>query len=357
MADLIIKPATGDGNKLILQDKDGDAVLTTADTGASLTNINALTATTATVSNLTVTTGITQPVIVSGGNATYTFGSYTVHAFTSDGVFSIQGGTKVCDILMVGGGGSGGSHHGAPGGAGGLLYGQLTLRGTFNCLIGAGGIQQGSWNIRGYEGGRTEIPEIGAVALGGGSGAGYDDDGADGGSGGGSMGNGSRTNRAGYGLQSDSASTQRQDWGERGDWVVVAGTGGLTGYGNDGGNGVHSGTYPSGGGGGAGAAGGAPTGSGGNTDAGVGGAGKDYSGVFGTTYGQSGWFAGGGGGATYSGGNAGAGGQGGGAAGTNNGQATPTPALANSGGGGGAHDRPNRGGQGGSGIILIRYAT
>ena len=65
MADLIIKPATGDGNKLILQDKDGDAELSTADTGASLTNINALTATTATVSNLTVTTGITQPVIVS----------------------------------------------------------------------------------------------------------------------------------------------------------------------------------------------------------------------------------------------------------------------------------------------------
>ena len=31
MADLIIKPATGVGNKLILQDKDGDAVLTTAD--------------------------------------------------------------------------------------------------------------------------------------------------------------------------------------------------------------------------------------------------------------------------------------------------------------------------------------
>ena len=38
MADLIIKPATGDGNKLILQDKAGGAVLTTADSGATLSN-------------------------------------------------------------------------------------------------------------------------------------------------------------------------------------------------------------------------------------------------------------------------------------------------------------------------------
>ena len=36
MADLIIKPATGDGNKLILQDKAGGAVLTTADSGATV---------------------------------------------------------------------------------------------------------------------------------------------------------------------------------------------------------------------------------------------------------------------------------------------------------------------------------
>ena len=38
MADLIIKPATGDGNKLILQDKAGGAVLTTADSGATIAN-------------------------------------------------------------------------------------------------------------------------------------------------------------------------------------------------------------------------------------------------------------------------------------------------------------------------------
>jgi hypothetical protein len=38
MADLIIKTATGDGNKLILQDKAGGAVLTTADSGATIAN-------------------------------------------------------------------------------------------------------------------------------------------------------------------------------------------------------------------------------------------------------------------------------------------------------------------------------
>ena len=38
MADLIIKPATGDGNKLILQDKAGGAVMTTADSGATIAN-------------------------------------------------------------------------------------------------------------------------------------------------------------------------------------------------------------------------------------------------------------------------------------------------------------------------------
>jgi hypothetical protein len=33
MPDLVIKPATGDGNKLILQDKAGGAVFTTANSG------------------------------------------------------------------------------------------------------------------------------------------------------------------------------------------------------------------------------------------------------------------------------------------------------------------------------------
>jgi len=39
MADLLIKPEAGSGNKLILQDQAGNAILTTADSGAALNNV------------------------------------------------------------------------------------------------------------------------------------------------------------------------------------------------------------------------------------------------------------------------------------------------------------------------------
>ena len=39
MADLIIKPAAGAGNKLILQDQGGGVVLTTTDTGVTMQGI------------------------------------------------------------------------------------------------------------------------------------------------------------------------------------------------------------------------------------------------------------------------------------------------------------------------------
>jgi len=41
MADLIIKPEATSGNKLILKDQAGGAVLTTADSGVEITNISA----------------------------------------------------------------------------------------------------------------------------------------------------------------------------------------------------------------------------------------------------------------------------------------------------------------------------
>ena len=41
MPDLTIKPNVGAGNKLIIQDQSGAAVLTTADSGAEITNISA----------------------------------------------------------------------------------------------------------------------------------------------------------------------------------------------------------------------------------------------------------------------------------------------------------------------------
>ena len=58
MADLIIKPATGDGNKLILQDKAGGAVLTTADSGATIANV-----TIPAITGDTTTTGHFSPTV------------------------------------------------------------------------------------------------------------------------------------------------------------------------------------------------------------------------------------------------------------------------------------------------------
>ena len=52
MADLIIKPATGDGNKLIIQDKGGTARITTGDAGV---DIPAVTGNFAAGGNVTVT--------------------------------------------------------------------------------------------------------------------------------------------------------------------------------------------------------------------------------------------------------------------------------------------------------------
>ena len=41
MPDLTIKPNSGSGNKVIIQDQAGGAVMTTADSGAAITNISA----------------------------------------------------------------------------------------------------------------------------------------------------------------------------------------------------------------------------------------------------------------------------------------------------------------------------
>ena len=56
MANLIIKPNSATGDKLIIQDRDGGAVLTTADSGATIANS---TLTTPTLTNPKITPGTT----------------------------------------------------------------------------------------------------------------------------------------------------------------------------------------------------------------------------------------------------------------------------------------------------------
>jgi len=260
----------------------------------------------------------------SGGTET-TFSGYTIHAFTSSGTFTPTVAGLV-DILVVGGGG--GSNDGrfnnegswdGGGGAGGLRYvtSHPVTAQAYTITVGAGG-------SLGANGGDSS--GLGITSLGGGYGGESDLAGAAGGSGGGGGG--------------DSA---------------TSGGAGTSGQGNAGGPGTDPGGDPyyeqGGGGGGAGEAG--------NTDGlGFGGDGQDYSTIFGTTYGESGWFAGGGaGGSGTDGSGINDGGQGGGGNSGVGYNATGSAGVAgatNTGGGGGGGRYSKAGG---SGIVLIRYGT
>ena len=83
MADLIIKPATGDGNKLILQDKAGGAVLTTADSGATIANSTLNSPTLVTPALGTPASGVVTnlsgvlPAGVTGGSGLTALGTVT----------------------------------------------------------------------------------------------------------------------------------------------------------------------------------------------------------------------------------------------------------------------------------------
>ena len=304
------------------------------------------------------------------GGATSSFTSlgteYRVHAFTTVGstnfVINSAGTTGLMDVLVVAGGGGGGAHVPGGGGAGGLVYrpNKTVTAGTYPIVVGVGGT--GSFNPGGYGGQPNataggDSTALGLTAKGGGWGISWFEDtrSGSGGSGGGREGrNGSR------GLATQTAQ---------------AGESGTYGFGNDGGNGRQpswgNDPYPGSGGGGAGGPG---------TDqpniqtCGDGGPGRYYGNVFGTSFGEGGWFAGGGGGGSWgftSGGrgNGGIGGGGDGDSPTGNGSGpsargagnTPTgeSGSANTGGGGGGAGKTggeaSRGGNGGSGIVLIRY--
>lgn len=272
------------------------------------------------------------------GGTTYDFASYRVHAFTSSGTFEVTAGQGSVDVLIVGGGGAGGENNGGGGGAGGLIYrpGVVVTPGQYTVTVGAGNTNsQRNLGSAGTPGGRSytttyaggSSSAFGLTALGGGNGGGDDYDGAQGGSGGGGADN--PTRYGGTGLQPSRS-----------------GDSGTYGYGNRGGNTNNVNNSGGCGGGGANAAGA-------DGSASAGGAGKDMSGEFGTTYGQSGYFAGGGGGGTHPGFTSGtrAGGIGGGGVGSS----SPGAGQANTGGGGGGKTDGGKGANGGSGIVLIRY--
>ena len=252
--------------------------------------------------------------ITIGGTMTYADG-YRLHTFKSSDTLANTNNTNV-EILVVAGGGGGAAMTGGGGGAGGLIYNSsfAVTNQNYSVSVGLGGSGQvGTANPGNGADGQSSI--FGSLIAIGGGGAGTNSGvGRSGGSGG-----GAGHNNTPGGL-------------------------GTSGQGNNGSGGVTSApNYGAGGGGGAGAVGGTPT----NYAGGNGGVGLAYS-----ISGSSQYYAGGGGGGTYMGGTYGLGGSGGG------GNAPAGNATPNTGGGGGGQiNNLANAGNGGSGIVILRYSS
>jgi uncharacterized coiled-coil protein SlyX len=327
------------------------------------------------------------PGFASGGDDIYDVDGYRNHVFTNSGTFTVPGKNIHADVLVVGGGGGGGQDNAGGGGAGGLIFkpghtfagrGASGGRdGYYVITIGSGGIGNKDQNSTVATAGNdtvirpgrdptgqsvsydTDYPAAIFIAKGGGPGdesADIRPTSMDGGSGGGGQ------NSEGKGAP-HTGGTQTQ--------TAQSGDSGTYGYGNNGGTGVDDG---GGGGGGAGAAGqdgdvlfDGAGGNGGNGLSAVNG--YDFAEIFGTRYGEvvdeDVYFAGGGAGgnrnniySSYASGGRGGGGSSGGTPQTNENGLPGT-------GGGGAGSLwsttgPNYqynlyGGDGGSGIVIIRY--
>lgn len=231
-------------------------------------------------------------------------------------------------LIVAGGGGGSGWGDGVGGGAGGVLTGSTTFpRGDYSVVVGAGGSAGGpSSATRGSNGSNSSLGDLTAIG-GGGGGSKNTNDGLSGGCGGG-----------GYG-----------------DNVAPSGVGGsgTVGQGFAGGDGTHY--YRGGGGGGAGGVGQA------GSELVVDGLARANGGVGRTSIieGISKYYGGGGGSGGCCDRGTGTGGLGGGGDGGNQ-NIDGTPGTTNTGGGGGGggsyFNRPTVGGNGASGIVVIRYA-
>lgn len=324
-------------------------------------------------------------ISATGGTITEA-GGFRYHAFTTVGTssFVVTGDGFVEVLVVAGGGGGGGSYGGGGGGgAGGLVYhsAKAVTSQSYTVVVGAGGVggtvHDGSYGSsdsanHGRQGGNSQFGDIIAQGGGGGNMSFYSPSNfKNGGSGGGG------------GDFYQGVSNHQQIGGT----ATQGNSGGGLGYGNPGGSrgsggptanedGGHAQPHEGAGGGGA---GGVSTGGNSNTPS-NGGIGRQYS-QFAAWGSPAGWFAGGGGGGTHYGGGGiggdrtnppGTGGAfGGGGRGTNEyGQnfslaILGTVGVANTGGGGGGGSKYHNGGtpgsiqnapNGGSGIVLVRYA-
>lgn len=276
----------------------------------------------------------TTPVIApkaAGGNIIDYDGTYWIHTFLTSGAFVPAIGLT-CDYLVVAGGGGGGNTYGGGGGAGGFRTATaqtVTSSTSYTVTVGAGGAGAGGTSAQRGDTGSNSIFSTTTSSGGGGGGGNASPSttaGANGGSGGGGAGTGT-PNVGGS--------------GNAGSYSPVEGKAG----GNANGSPPY---YGSGGGGGASADGAAGT----STTGGNGGAGTSNS-----FSGSAVTYAGGGGSSGYNDtGTPGTGGAGGGGnAATSSLQAVAGTANTGGGGGGGGNTGRVVGGNGGSGIVIIRY--
>jgi len=262
-----------------------------------------------------------------GGNIT-TDGDYTVHTFFENGSITFPSSITEVEVLVVAGGGGGGGTIAGGGGGGGLLYNlsHPVTATNYTVVVGSGGLGALGYNSAeqtGRNGTNSSFDTL--IARGGGGGAGWSGyPPAVGGSGGGASAGGT-TGAAGISGQGNKGGNYVTNYGGGGGGASTEGDWGV-GYNNaTGGNGTMyniSGTdtyYAGGGGGGVRSTTNQP-----GSQGGLGGGGAGYN-ISQKNVSQNGinGTGGGGGGAGYNGGNAGV----------------------------------RIGGQGGSGIVIIRYLT
>ena len=305
-----------------------------------------------TIANTSASGSGGAPFSATGGDVTVEPGNgYKYHTFINTGNFVTGSNAGTVEVLIVGGGGGGGDYSntgnaGGAGGAGGLVHHAalaLSASTTYPIVIGNGGPDSPSPNGTYVGGNGDDSTSFGMTAKGGGGGGGYNDDGATGGSGGGGVGSGP-ANQTSQNAPFQSSSDFSQ-------------------FGNAGGTG-NAGAGDFGGGGGAGAAGSPYPGGG---PGGPGGIGRQYPQFHGNLLNVpslnpfNGYFAGGGGGGNYPSGAPAPGGLGGGGGPNNNPQSPtdtqPIPGTNGTGGGGAGGSLSHSGGNGGKGIVVIRYQT
>lgn len=172
---------------------------------------------------------------VTGGTLT-SDATYYYRRFTSTDTLAVTGANLTADVLVVAGAGAGGSSAGGGGGAGGMIEaaGYTIPVGSHTVTIGAGGTATPT-NGNGNPGNNTTVGSL-LTALGGGRGTAW-------GGGTGSVHDGGSGGGGGAGPGPQIGGTKTQGSGT-----------GFTGYGNNGGNGA-GGSGQAGGGGGAGSAG------------------------------------------------------------------------------------------------------